>query len=590
MLEAIIGSIVSSAVAELARTVTVSIAGNDVSPLVTVANAPDAIRLHVQQGRSWAGDVGVQDLIRARPLRDVFVELDLNTKPLRTRGRAEPDRSFRISDLPNVPGNIVLIGDPGAGKTTSLKKLLMLISDAAPTSQSIPILLRLRRLETRSSLVSELLTTLGLFVGVREEFADYKAQVQRRMLAKFLDDIGATVLLDGFDELPRNLVPVALADLEDLIHLCCNARFIITSRSGAFDYSIPKSTVLEISPLSNEQIRAIATKWLSGRGTEEFLKQLRMAPFYGSEVRPLSLIQLCHVYDRTGRIPDRPKAIYRLICRLFVEDWDSYQRIRRESQFDEFDADLKQEFLEAVAFRLAADGHRGYFTHEHLRDAYLAIHDRFALPRNAASRVAEELEAHTGLILESGLDGYEFFHLSLQEYLAAEYIVKAGYRNLTEWPLARLANEYAVAVALSSEPSAFLGEVVKYGIVKCTPDTDVRAPQDPSIPAFVTRLTIERPSWTRHVLLGASYCLLLGYAHGRNLEVWAEWANLTAVRESLHDFIQLCTIQRVDGDLILLRLNESANLAGGAVLADFIGALSPFTRLVIPAELYSTLA
>jgi len=76
-----------------------------------------------------------------------------------------------------------------------------------------------------------------------------------------------------------------------------------------------------------------------------------------------------------------------------------------------------------------------------------------------AQQVVNELETHTGLFIQSGYEQFEFAHKSLQEYLAAEYLVKLPSIPPERRILFKLPNELAIAVTISSNPSDYIIQV-----------------------------------------------------------------------------------------------------------------------------------
>ena len=88
------------------------------------------------------------------------------------------------------------------------------------------------------------------------------------------------------------------------------------------------------------------------------------------------------------------------------------------------------------------------FSHQDLVDAYKKICETFQLPPGEANQVADELESHTGLIIYSGFEQYEFSHPSIQEYLCAYYLMRdPDCENMIEYLIEYLA-PVAVATAM----------------------------------------------------------------------------------------------------------------------------------------------
>jgi hypothetical protein len=178
----------------------------------------------------------------------------------------------------------------------------------------------------------------------------------------------------------------------------------------------------------------------------------------GSEVRPLTLAHLCAIYERYGTIPEKPRTVYRRIIRLLLEEWDEQRSVRRFSKYAGFEVDRKEEFLQSLSYQITFNFKVHRFTHQQLEECYQRIYKAFGLPQGEVKHVVREVESHTGLIVEAAYDTYEFAHKSLQEYLAASFIVK-----LPELPtqLRHFPHEAALAVALSSHPTKYLTIILR---------------------------------------------------------------------------------------------------------------------------------
>jgi hypothetical protein len=114
--------------------------------------------------------------------------------------------------------------------------------------------------------------------------------------------------------------------------------------------------------------------------------------------------------------------------------------------------------------------------------------------------VAREIESHTGLLVQTGFETYEFAHRSLHEYLCAEYIV--GYPEFANAVGAfdTFASEYALAISLSTAPSRFMATV----LFRCSMERVELA----SLDTFVRRLAVERPDFGKDPVLGCALLLL----------------------------------------------------------------------------------
>jgi hypothetical protein len=125
------------------------------------------------------------------------------------------------------------------------------------------------------------------------------------------------------------------------------------------------------------------------------------------------------------------------------------------------------------------------------------------LKLNEATKVVNELETHTGLILKSGHDRFEFSHKSLQEYLAAEFIVKMPSIPSNMIDLQIMPNELAIATAISSQPSEYLTELVAHHFSRIKTSFQFTR-------SFVNRLLLENPDFEETSRVG--FALLALYS------------------------------------------------------------------------------
>lgn len=224
------------------------------------------------------------------------------------------------------------------------------------------------------------------------------------MTAEALDKLEPVIFLDGFDEIAHKTHrQVVLQEIQELGGSLKSACVILTSRTGDFNYAIEGFAPLEIKALNDSQIRDFAQKWLSnGRDYDNFLNQLRKSPYLDTAIRPLTLAHLCAIYERIGRIPEKPKTIYRKIVSLLIEEWDEQRSVMRGSKYAAFESDRKFEFLANLAYILTVTIRRTVFDEQHLVSSYKRINENFSLPSNEARKVINEIESHTGLFIEQG--------------------------------------------------------------------------------------------------------------------------------------------------------------------------------------------
>lgn len=470
-----------------------------------------ALDHHLKDVKNWSAEISFADSHGPKRLDRVFISLDVFLQPRRLRmsPNSETTRIPLDAAITNTSvRHLIILGQSGAGKTTSMKHLCArILQDDIFLADVIdfPLVIRLRELnpqiaELESSadenvLIKKIQEILNIRIEhppalsseLPPESNPLKRQLRNRIIADCIDTLKVLLIIDGFDEVVSQKVRERiLSDIRTLAHQLESSRMILTCRTGEFYYHIDDTKQFEISPLSTRQVLDFALRWLGVNEGREFVSQLNQSPFADTALRPLNLAHLCAIYERVGKVPDKPKTLYRKIVNLLLEEWDQQRSVRRKSVYANFEIDRKFEFLAYLAYELTVWKQRSIFSKQDLEEVYDRIHDALGLPSGEATNVANELETHTGLFVQSGYEYFEFSHKSLQEYLAAEFLVRLPQIPWDAAILRNLPNELAIATAISSHPTYFLQQLVNGRFRTLLTSLDF-------LKTFITRLVIEKP-------------------------------------------------------------------------------------------------
>lgn len=441
----------------------------------------------------WSSRIQFFGMPEAEDTETATINLKLSLQPRRFRN-ASSSASATIgeSELLASPQHYVVLGEPGSGKSTTVKRLVRAVLLDEPSDPEdiyrYPVVIRLREHVSATDPDVVLATTVGIAHTCVDEGKDVSsAMVGDERLSdvvpRFLNEANAILMLDGLDELPENTRHQFEDWIVRLSYRLDGSKILVTSRSGDYYRHLDGFNLLELCPLDPEQARAIAQKWLTN--ADEFFTALEALPYRDIADRPLLLSQLIVLFRREGVLPEQPSHVYRRLLRLLLEDWDKERGITRSSRYAGFDADRKADFLAALSYHLTYKYQRSSFTLWDLASVYSYIHRLFGLPQAQAREVSEEIASHSGLIVASG-SGYEFSHLSFQEYLCATHIVREPFPEHLDRYVATYPGPLAVAVAISASPANwFTGLILK--------DTHFRSFSPETLHSFLARLKTERP-------------------------------------------------------------------------------------------------
>jgi hypothetical protein len=466
-----------------------------------------AIAEHQKEIRNWSGEISFKDLLRPKVTSEVFVPLDIYLLPRRQRfSDSEELRSAPLSVIfgDGEVSHLVILGQPGAGKTTAVKHLCqqMLTGAEIFPLQEFPLLIRLRDLNNATSasgylqdlLIERIQSVLDipLIFPADLESADAseaRRSLRERAVVQILETLHPLILLDGLDEVSHKAKRDSIvAGVRRLAIQLEKARIILTARTGEFTYHIEKMTAYEIAPLSSPQIQQFAGGWLGAAEAETFLRQVNDSPFADAAIKPLTLAHLCAIFERVHKIPEKPKSVYKKIVSLLLEDWDQQRSVQRLSAYSDFEVDRKADFLSDLAHNLTTSNKTSTFTRFDLLESYRQISINYGLRNSEAQAVVNELETHTGLIVQSGADLFEFSHKSLQEYLTAVFIVGLPWIPRSMIDLQLMPNELAIATALSSRPSKYFYSLVIQNFSRLNLSFQF-------VRTFINRMLIERPDF-----------------------------------------------------------------------------------------------
>ncbi len=510
----------------------------------------DAIKSHVASVDAWSNRIDILGMPRPKSLNDIYIDLSLTDDPKKLRlGESEKIR-YTVDAAAEKHKKIMILGDPGSGKTTSLKKLARAALDTEESNQpsAIPLLIKLRDFSKKLTILKFLTATLELEI-IHDESAGSNETADYKALAAFLSKIRASVLIDGLDELHPGRRKNLLKEIEQISHN--GTTMALSCRSADFKRKPNGFALFEIEELSDDQYRDFTSSWFEADNrrhtAEQFDRVLREKPYSDLANRPLTLAHLCLVFEKTGRLPSHPVSIYRRMVRLLIEEWDESRGVERLSKYSHFDPDIKIDFLANFAYELTFRGGSGSpFTQRLLQAIYSQICSRFNLPKTEASIVSQEIESHTGIITKTSYETYEFCHKSIQEYLAAEHMSRLRYTPPLEQVLKICPNEFAIAVALSTDSSIFF-----CSLFHDKKDFTQYSPEIYNVTPFLHRIALERPLFGPSAELG-NKTLWIATRWKEELLQCEQFYSLRGIKESMRLCLGSSKVELISNNRVLM--------------------------------------
>ena len=147
----------------------------------------------------------------------------------------------------------MILGKPGAGKTTFLKRLATLCNLGEFQSHRVPIFVTLKNF-AEAKRQPELLTYIAqqwAGCGIKDP----------EIIETLLSQGRALVLLDGLDEIREKDLNRVLQEIRGITSQFRNCQFVMTCRIASREYIFEQFTEVEIADFNDEQIAQFVNKW-----------------------------------------------------------------------------------------------------------------------------------------------------------------------------------------------------------------------------------------------------------------------------------------------------------------------------------------
>ena len=362
------------------------------------------------------------------PLSYVKVKKGTDGKEKERPGDSEPiEYDDIISLVAGGPKHVLLQGDPGSGKSTTLRKICHDFAKSnLPPEIKVVVRVVLGELEEGSKpKMEDLMQTC-----ISEEHSDLIEEITS--FARKQKGEGILFLFDGFDELARDLQKKSL--ITDILNHKAYPRssYLITSRPSA---------TAQLPPQAVQQMDRVKTQGFTEDKMEQFIQQwFQTRPDTGEKIieiiianskvrdmcrNPLTVLIACTIASEEQMLPDRMTILLKSLMRLLGNSY--LKKKGREPSIMQWE-DLEEQ---CSSFEELA----GLALHGFLKGQYVFTNQDSSLPYRPSKM------DHMGLFrVTSQKKGgavvklFQFFHLIGQEFLSAYALsLKSSEDQTTFW-------------------------------------------------------------------------------------------------------------------------------------------------------------
>lgn len=343
-----------------------------------------------------------------------------------------------------------ILGHPGSGKTTLLQFLTLCLAQKTPAAKTgincthFPLFLPMRRMQDFD---------ISLGDALQSYYPPARLDLPGDFFRDLLNDTDrpCLLLLDGFDEVATlDRRREALDWIEAQRKRYPHNSILVTSRFAGVKGETrlpPNYLELHIQDFRDDDVRTFVRQWYRQVETvqrgdkpqwrEHAVEQSDhlLAQLFESESlldlarNPLMLQIICLVHRTHGNMPRRRTELYEECIKVLLQKWDEAKGLEVYLTADE-----ARKVLRPLALWLHEVVDRRDAEAEEVKQViapHLARIKRESLDKaeEQLDRVLTSVRDRSGLFVGYDVTRYGFQHLSFQEFLAAEEIVKQGWHQ-----------------------------------------------------------------------------------------------------------------------------------------------------------------
>ncbi|MGK7910634.1 MAG: NACHT domain-containing protein [Synechococcus sp.] len=245
-----------------------------------------------------------------------------------------------------VHNRLMVLGKPGAGKTTFLKYLATQCNQGSEFQELVPIFVTLKEF-------AEAEESPSLLEYLNGYFHKTKVPNPKETLEKLLEGDSTLILLDGLDEVRQEDTGRIYKQIEDLAAQAGNSFVVVTCRIAAKEYTFEHFTEVEVADFDKRQIVEFSSNWYGKRNlpkaqkfTEKINNSVRVKEL---ATNPLLLTMLCLLFEENTDFPVNRYELYQEGVKVLLKKWDANRNIERQDVYNKLSPRRKEDLLSHVA-------------------------------------------------------------------------------------------------------------------------------------------------------------------------------------------------------------------------------------------------
>lgn len=331
---------------------------------------------------------------------------------------------------------LVVLGTPGAGKSTFLKAVgLLELKKDIEENPLLPVLIELKSFDTNHpDIINQITQKI-------EELSGLDLKKSKNEIEEKLENGEFLILLDGLDEIPRQYRSKVLENIKIFSNRYKNNKFIVSCRTSDYVGGLGANflTKVEIADFDNQRIQEFIGNWFSkssqrkNKSAEKlwnYLNQPNNSAVKELAKTPLMLTFVCIFYEEKQEIPANRSQLYNEALSIILNKWGAEKNLNKPQALLDLNELRERRLLQKIAF----DGFKSNtfkFSKPHIEDEIARFINNLGnnYKNLDEALILEGMIKYQGILRKiSNTIYYSFSHLTFQEFLAAGH----AYENPTE--------------------------------------------------------------------------------------------------------------------------------------------------------------